>query len=99
MLTIEVRTFVLLISVSSIDLHLRLLYFIVCLMYIFLVNTYSITSSRTYLSRTVRYQTSTESQALNATQGHKRSYQNPATNTVLWMPHKDTSLAIKIDIC
>ena len=31
--------------------------------------------------------------------GHKHGYQNSATNTVLWMPHKDTSLAIKIDMC
>ena len=38
--------------------------------------------------------TRTESQALNATQGHKRCYQNLATNSVLYKPHRDTSVPI-----
>ena len=51
----------------------------------YVVDTYSITISQevSIQVRLLSNLSKTESQALNATQGHKHSYQNPVTNTML----------------
>ena len=77
-------------SVCSVLLCMYLLFCCLCSKHL-LHNKFSNPGRIRPLSNSIR----TKFQTLNVTQGHKRSYQNPASNPVLKMPHRDTSLAIQ----